>query len=59
LCREFIIETFEELHEEDYFGLLMRQDLACGVNEDILEINLEQKGKNVQVKERLLDKLNI
>ena len=56
LIREFIIETFRDLSDEDYFGLLVRQDVSYAV-EGQLDINLEQKDRNVSIKEQLLDKL--
>ena len=56
LIREFIVETYRDLSDEDYFGLLVRQDVGHAI-EGQLDINLEQKSKNMAVKEKILAEL--
>ena len=47
-CRNFIIDTFNELHNEDYFGLLSLQDGS------LYNIDLEVVGANRSMKRTVL-----
>ena len=42
------MNTFCELGDGDYFGLIVRTEDHCSV--DAFEILLEEKGKNVSIK---------
>jgi len=38
LCKEFIIEVFNELDEQDYFGLYVRLDSTTAQNEETMDV---------------------
>jgi len=48
-CREFIHSTFEDLNDQDYFGLLHLQEGS------LYNILLEEAGKNREMKRNVLD----
>lgn len=54
LCKELIAETYYELDDDDFFGLMIYQKLR---NQASLDINLEEKGKNLSIKSQMLHKL--
>ena len=53
---DLIIETFDELDDEDFFGLTVRQD-SHTATEGCLDIPLDEKGNNVSIKRQILGML--